>query len=143
MLRNVLIPLLASPQAPPHLPSKSANTSNTEQLDKTKVTGIPQVDQIQDDVNNLVGNQLGSKGLLAPVTNMASKEGINRAERGGKDDKGTYGGPVAGYSDPVLEKGQAAGQGLAGGAQKVGGGVVDGVKGGAGFLGGLAGGGKK
>jgi hypothetical protein len=136
-------PTLPLPQAPPHLPRKSANTSNTEQLDKTKVTGISQVDQIQDDVNNLVGNQLGSKGLLAPVTNMASKEGIDRAERGGKDDKGTYGGPVAGYSDPVLEKGQAAGQGIAGGAQKVGGGVVDGVKGGAGYLGGLAGGGKK
>jgi hypothetical protein len=42
-----------------------------------------------------------------------------------------------------LEKGQAAGQGVAGGAQKVGGGVVDGVKGGAGYLGGLVGGGKK
>jgi hypothetical protein len=94
-------------------------------------------------VNSLVGNQLGSNGLLAPIGNMVSKEGVNRAERGGKDDKGTYGGPVAGYSDPVLEKGQAAGQGVAGGAQKVGSGVLDGAKGAGGYLGGLVGGGKK
>jgi hypothetical protein len=93
-------------------------------------------------VNNLVGNQLGSNGLLAPIGNMVSKEGVNRAERGGKDDKGTYGGPVAGYSDPVLEKGQAAGQGVAGGAQKVGSGVLDGAKGASGYLGGLVGGGR-
>jgi hypothetical protein len=115
----------------------------TEQLNKTKVTGIKQVDQIQDDVNNLVGNQVGTNGLLAPVGNMISKEGVNRAERGGKDDKGTYGGPVAGYSDPVLEKGQAAGKSVAGGAQKVGSGVMDGAKGAGGYLGGLVSGGKK
>jgi hypothetical protein len=94
-------------------------------------------------VNSLVGNQLGSNGLLAPIGNMVSKEGVNRAERGGKDDKGTYGGPVAGYSDPVLEKGQAAGQGVAGGAQKVGSGVLDGAKGAGGYLGSLVGAGKK
>jgi hypothetical protein len=138
-----------------HVPPSPAPVSSTfsvstwltrakpEQLNKTKVTGIKQVDQIQDDVNSLVGNQLGSNGLLAPIGNMVSKEGVNRAERGGKDDKGTYGGPVAGYSDPVLEKGQAAGQGVAGGAQKVGSGVLDGAKGAGGYLGGLVGGGKK
>jgi hypothetical protein len=74
---------------------------------------------------------------------MASKEGINRAERGGKDDKGTYGGPVAGYSDPAIKNAQSAGQGMVGGAQKVGGGVTDGVKGAGGYVGGLFGGGKK
>jgi len=90
-----------------------------------------------------VGNQLGTNGLLAPVGNMVSKEGVNRAERGGKDDKGTYGGPVAGYSDPVLAQGQKAGEGVAGEAQKVGGGIVDGAKGAGGYLGGMLGGGKK
>jgi len=120
-----------------------ASYATKEQLNKTKVTGVKQIDQIQDDVHNLVGNQLGSNGLLAPVGNMVSKEGVNRAERGGKDDKGTYGGPAAGYSDPVLEKGQAAGKGVAGGAQKVGTGVLDGAKGAGGYLGGLVGGGKK
>jgi len=115
----------------------------TDTLNKTKITGIPQVDQIQDDVNNLVGNQLGKNGLLAPIGNMASKEGINRAERGGKDDKGTYGGPAASYSDPVIKNAQSAGQGMAGGAQKFGGSIADGAKGAGGYLGGMLGGGKK
>jgi hypothetical protein len=118
-------------------------TSILENLDKSKITGIKQVDQIQDDVNNLVANQVGPNGLLAPIGNMVSKEGINRAERGGKDDKGTYGGPAAGYSDPVIKNAQSAGQGMMGGAQKVGGGVTDGVKGAGGYVGGLFGGGKK
>lgn len=74
---------------------------------------------------------------------MASKEGINRAERGGKDDKGTYGGPAASYSDPVIKNAQSAGQGMAGGAQKVGGSIADGAKGAGGYLGGMLGGGKK
>lgn len=108
-------------------------------LNKSKITGVKQVDQIQDDVHNLVGNQLGENGLLAPIGNLASKEGLNRAERGGKDDKGSYGGPVAGYSDPMIKNVKGAGEGLAGGAQAVGGGLVDGAKG----VGGLFGGGKK
>lgn len=64
----------------------------SDTLDKTKVTGISQVDNLQDGVNNLVGGQVGKDGLLAPVGNMASKEGVNRMERGGKDESGTYGG---------------------------------------------------
>lgn len=82
---------------------------------------------------------------------MASKEGINRAERGGKDDKGSYGGPMGGYTDPMVKNAKVAGEGMAsgaqktgegvmGGAQKVGGGVVDGAKGAGGYLGGLVGG---
>jgi hypothetical protein len=118
-------------------------TNTSENLDKTKITGVKQVDQIQDDVHNLVANQVGPNGLLAPIGNMVSKEGINRAERGGKDDKGTYGGPVSGYSDPVLKNARSAGEGVMGGAQKVGGGVTDGVKGAGGYVGGLFGGGKK
>ncbi|KAE8149385.1 hypothetical protein BDV25DRAFT_156384 [Aspergillus avenaceus] len=60
-------------------------------LNKSKVTGVDQVDQLQDDVHNLVGNQLGDNGLLAPVGKMMSKEGINRAERQGRDEDGKYG----------------------------------------------------
>lgn len=59
-------------------------------MDKTKVTGVEQVDTLQDGVNNLVGQQVGKGGVLQPVGDMASKEGINRAERGGKDDSGSY-----------------------------------------------------
>jgi len=120
-----------------------ASYTAKDTLNKTKVTGVAQVDQIQDDVNNLVGNQLGKNGLLAPIGNLASKEGINRAERGGKDDKGTYGGPAASYSDPVVKNAQSAGQGMAGGAQKVGSSITDGAKGAGGYIGGMLGGGKK
>lgn len=74
---------------------------------------------------------------------MASKEGINRAERQGKDDKGSYGGPAASYTDPMIKNAQSAGQGMAGGAQKAGTSVVDGAKGAGGYLGGMLGGGKK
>jgi len=123
-------------------------------LNKSKITGIKQVDQIQDDVHNLVGNQLGENGLLAPVGKMISTEGINRAERQGKDDKGSYGGPAAGYTDPMIKTGKSTGEGIAGGvtggaqsvgsgAQSVGSGVVGGVKGAGGFVGGMFGGGKK
>ncbi|KAJ5720671.1 uncharacterized protein N7483_008605 [Penicillium malachiteum] len=62
-----------------------------DSLSKTKVTGVNQVDQLQDDTNNLLGNQLGDKGLLKPVGQFVSKEGVNRAERNGKDENGSYG----------------------------------------------------
>lgn len=102
-------------------------------------------------MNNLVGDQVGRDGLLAPVGNMASKEGINRAERGGKDDQGSYTGPAASYADPVVKNAQGAGQGLAGGAQSAGeglaggaqsagGAVTDGAKGAGSYVGGLFGG---
>lgn len=126
----------------------------TDTLNKSKITGIKQVDQIQDDVHNLVGNQLGENGLLAPVGKLVSTEGINRAERQGRDDKGSYGGPAAGYTDPMIKGGKSVGEGVAGGvtggakmagdgAQNLGGGVVGGVKGAGGFVGGMFGGGKK
>ncbi|KAK8040953.1 C6 zinc finger protein [Apiospora phragmitis] len=69
-----------------------ANTSsrNIEQLGKTKVTGVEQVDTLQDGVHNLVAGQVGQGGLLQPVGDLVSKEGANRAERQGKDDKGSY-----------------------------------------------------
>lgn len=66
-------------------------TAFIDTLDKSKVTGIEQVDTLQDSVNNAVGQQVGKGGILQPVGDMASSEGINRAERGGKDDQGSYG----------------------------------------------------
>jgi len=57
-----------------------------DSLDKTKVTGIEPVDKAQDGVNNLVTGQIGQGGALQGVGDAFSKEGVNRAERGGKDD---------------------------------------------------------
>lgn len=75
-----------------HTVQPETNTTFTgkEQLDKTKVTGVEQVDTLQDGVNNLVSGQVGQGGLLQPVGDMLSREGVNRAERQGKDDKGGY-----------------------------------------------------
>jgi hypothetical protein len=104
----------------------SADSCLPDYLNKSKVTGISQVDQVQDDVNNLVGNQVGSKGLFAPVGNFASKEGVNRAERGGKDDKGSYIGDAEG--DSMIDKAKGAGSGLVGGAQSAGSSLTGGAK---------------
>ena len=90
-----------------------------------------------------MGDQVGKDGLLAPVGNMASKEGINRAERGGKDEQGSYGGPAASYTDPVVNQTKGAGEGLAGGAQSAGGAVTEGAKGAGSYVGGLFGGKKE
>ncbi|KAH6971246.1 hypothetical protein BKA56DRAFT_694318 [Ilyonectria sp. MPI-CAGE-AT-0026] len=45
---------------------------------------------ILDGVHNLVAGQVGQGGLLQPAGDLTSKEGINRTERQGKDDKGGY-----------------------------------------------------
>jgi hypothetical protein len=74
---------------------------------------------------------------------MASKEGVNRAERGGKDDKGTYGGPAASVTDPIANNAKAAGEGVAGGAKSAGSTITEGVKSAGGYLGSFVGGGKK
>ncbi|MBE7180208.1 MAG: hypothetical protein INR71_03200 [Terriglobus roseus] len=107
-------------------------------LDKTKVTGIEQVDTLQDGVNNLAAGQVGKGGLLQPIGDLASKEGINRAERGGKDDSGGYApGPAGQIADPAVANAKAGGEALAGGAQAGGQGVVDGAKGAGGYLSGF------
>ena len=95
-----------------HDTQAEAKTSYIDTLSKTKVTGIDQVDRIQDDTANLVGNQLGDKGLLKPVGQFASKEGVNRAERNGKDESGSYMGPAAGLFDKGKEGASSAGTGL-------------------------------
>ncbi|KAI1767453.1 hypothetical protein GGR53DRAFT_481950 [Hypoxylon sp. FL1150] len=67
-----------------------ASYSAKEQLDKTKVTGVDQVDTLQDGVHGVVAGQVGQGGLLQPVGDLVSKEGLNRAERQGKDEQGGY-----------------------------------------------------
>ncbi|KAJ1329886.1 hypothetical protein MN608_06622 [Microdochium nivale] len=67
-----------------------ASYATKEQLAKTKVTGVKQVDNLQDGVNNLAAGTLGQGGILQPIGDLASREGANRAERRGKDDSGSY-----------------------------------------------------
>ncbi|KAK3670009.1 hypothetical protein LTR78_010108 [Recurvomyces mirabilis] len=59
-------------------------------LDKTKIIRVEQVDTLQGDVNNLVGNQFGKSGILQPGGHTVSEEGINRAERGSKISSAVY-----------------------------------------------------
>ncbi|KAK5019791.1 hypothetical protein BJ546DRAFT_1000011 [Cryomyces antarcticus] len=120
-----------------------ASYATKDTLDKSKVTGVEQVDKLQDGVNGLVSGQVGKGGLLQPIGDMASKEGVNRMERGGKDDKGTYGGPAAGLTDPLVNNAKAGGSGVAQGASAAGSKVTEGAKGAGGYIGGLFGTGKK
>lgn len=83
-----------------------------DSLSKTKVSGVNEVDQVQDDVSNLVGNQLGDRGVLSPVGQVVSKEGVNRAERGGKGEDGKY---FSGGSGDIGGAGDKIGQGIQGG----------------------------
>ena len=99
-------------------------TPSTENLDKTKVTGISQVDNLQDGVNGLVSGQVGQGGLLQPVGDSLSKEGINRAERGGKDENGKSiesQGPLGGYGQGAVDGVKGAGSGVAGAGKSAGG----------------------
>ncbi|KAF2797976.1 hypothetical protein K505DRAFT_234324 [Melanomma pulvis-pyrius CBS 109.77] len=103
-----------------------------QQLDKTKVTGVEQVDTLQDGVNNLVGGTVGKGGIAQPIGDMTSKEGVNRAERGGKDDQGRSlesQGPLGGYGDSAVGGLKGAAGGVAGGAKSAGG-ALGGVLGG-------------
>ncbi|KAF3916416.1 hypothetical protein ABW21_db0207803 [Orbilia brochopaga] len=100
-----------------------------QQLDKTKVTGVKQADKLQDDVHGLATGQVGKDGLLEPVGDLASKQGINRAERGGKDESGSYGGPLGGATDPVVEGAKSGAGAVSGGVQSGAGAVASGVKG--------------
>lgn len=97
----------------------------TDQLGKTKVTGVDQVDNLQDGVNNAAAGQVGQGGLFQPVGDAVSKEGINRAERGGKDDSGSYSGAMASSAQAGANK------------------VTEGAKGAGGYLGSFWGGKKE
>ncbi|KAJ4304573.1 hypothetical protein N0V90_000099 [Kalmusia sp. IMI 367209] len=103
-----------------------ASYATKQNLDKTKITGNEQVDNLQDGVNNLVGGQVGQGGLAQPIGDAFSKEGVNRAERGGKDDQGRpieSQGPLGGYGQGAVDGLKGAGSGLAGGAKSAGGAV--------------------
>jgi len=104
---------------------------------------VEPVDKLQDGVNSTVSGQLGKGGLLQPVGDMASKEGINRAERGGKDDKGSYGGPLGGATDPVVNQASNAGSGVYNGAAGAAGKASEGAKGAGSYVGSFFGGGAK
>lgn len=110
-----------------------ASYTTKDTLDKSKITGVKQIDNLQDGVNSLVSGQLGQDGLLQPVGDAFSREGLNRAERQGKGDDGSYApGPAGQLVNPIAD-----------GGKKVGGGLVDGGKSAGGYVGGLFGGGKK
>jgi hypothetical protein len=57
-----------------------------DQLDKTKVTGVDQIDKLQDGANDLAAGQLGQGGTLQPIGDLTS-EGLKRADPRGKDEK--------------------------------------------------------
>ncbi|KAI5377552.1 hypothetical protein AA0117_g3756 [Alternaria alternata] len=111
-----------------------ASYATKQNLDKTKVTGVSQVDNLQDGVNGLVGGQVGKGGIAQPLGDAVSKEGINRAERGGKDEQGK---PIEGQG-PLGGYGQSAADGVKGGASS----VAGGAKSAGGYVGGMFGGGK-
>ncbi|KAL7625752.1 hypothetical protein AAE478_004975 [Parahypoxylon ruwenzoriense] len=67
-----------------------ASYTTRQQLNKAKVTHTPEVSTLQDDAHNLAAGQIGQDGLLRPVGDIVSEEGLNRAERRGKDEKGGY-----------------------------------------------------
>ncbi|RBR19182.1 uncharacterized protein FIESC28_05647 [Fusarium coffeatum] len=103
-----------------------ASYATKQNLDKTKVTGVEQVDTLQDGVNNLATSQVGQGGLLQPVGDLASKEGLNRAERQGKDDDGGYvnkNAPGAGAMNSTAEAVVGGSKGAAQGLGDVGKGV--------------------
>lgn len=79
-----------------------------------------------------MAGQVGQDGLLAPVGNAFSKEGINRAERQGKGEDGSYvGGPAGTVVNPIAEGGKSVGTGVMN-AGKSAGGAVGGLFGGGG-----------
>ncbi|KAH6623772.1 hypothetical protein F5144DRAFT_551255 [Chaetomium tenue] len=67
-----------------------ASYTTRENLAKTKLTSNPQANALQGNVNDLVANQVGQDGLARPLGDAISREGINRAERQGKDESGGY-----------------------------------------------------
>ncbi|KAI0439939.1 hypothetical protein F4803DRAFT_20180 [Xylaria telfairii] len=59
-------------------------------LSRTKVTGVDQVDSLQDKTNDLAASQLGQGGLLQPVGDLASagmKAVDPRGKKSGSDNK--------------------------------------------------------
>ena len=110
-----------------------------DNLAKTKVTGVEQVDTLQDGVNNLVTGQVGQGGILEPVGNMVSKEGMNRTERQGRDANGDY----APSSIPGAGVANSAATSVADGGKAAAGMTTNGIKNAGGYVGGMFGGGQE
>ncbi|KAH6908437.1 hypothetical protein BKA70DRAFT_1372032 [Coprinopsis sp. MPI-PUGE-AT-0042] len=111
-----------------------ASYTTKQQLDRTKVTGIKQVDTLQDGVHNLVSGQVGQGGIGQPIGDLTSKQFINRFERGGKDEQGRRienQGPLGGYGQGAMDGVTGAGNAVAGGVKGAGG-AVSGLFGGGG-----------
>lgn len=96
------------------------------------MTGVEQVDNLQDGVNNLVAGQVEQGGVAQPIGDMASGDGLSRSERQGRDDKGGY---VPDSAGPVSAGANAVAGGVAAGGQKAAGGVQSGLRGAGGMLG--------
>ena len=124
-------------------PNLMLTAGPTDTLDKTKVTGVEQVDTLQDGVNNLVSSQVGQGGLLQPVGDAFSKEGVNRAERGGKDDQGNVAPGDPGMGNKVVEGGKGVGGGVMNAGSSAGSGIMNAGKSTGGYLGGMWGGKKE
>ncbi|KAF2860793.1 hypothetical protein K470DRAFT_207202, partial [Piedraia hortae CBS 480.64] len=92
-------------------------------------TGVQPIDKATSSVGDLVGGQMGKGGAFENVGDAVGEEGVNRMERGGKGDDGSYLGSM--------------GSGVASGVDSVGSGVANTVKGAGGYVGGLMGGGKE
>ena len=60
----------------------------------------------------MVSNQVSDKGVLKPVGDVVSKEGINRYERSGKDETGSYGGSLQNMSESGIKSLGQAGSGI-------------------------------
>ncbi|SPQ24907.1 eed20b0c-224c-4d48-8a3b-3e12b580d220 [Thermothielavioides terrestris] len=67
-----------------------ASYTTRENLNKAKITNVSRIDALQDGVHGLAADQLGQGGLAGPVGDLASREGVNRVERRGKDERGEY-----------------------------------------------------
>ncbi|KAF7559183.1 hypothetical protein G7046_g4980 [Stylonectria norvegica] len=95
-----------------------ASYTAKENLDKSKVTGIEQVDTLQDGLNGLAAGQVGQGGLFQPVGDFASKEGANRSERQGRGENGAYGPndgvPLVGAIDTAANNVNEGGKAVAG-----------------------------
>jgi hypothetical protein len=87
---------------------------------------------LQDGAHNLVAGQVGQGGIGQPIGDMASKEGINRAERQGKDDKGGY---IPDQAGPVAEGGNKVLGGIADGGKQAATAAQSGLKSAGGMLG--------
>lgn len=90
-------------------------------------------------MHNLVAGQVGQGGLVQPAGDLASKEGINRSERQGKDDQGDYTPSQLPGSNMANDTASDFVEGGKGVATK----STDGIKGAGNYVGGMLGGGNK